>query len=212
MPVEGTPIDVGNGLVSVAYVKSLPSMSVAAVISDELLTNVILAVSQAAERYCNRSFKAADYTEVLDGDGTEELILGNFPIIGALTSLSVLMYDNVTVDTFNVATDVLLKPESGVIYVNKRSVTTPLLAFPRGKQNVTVAYRAGFETVPAAVQQGVAEWVADVCLRTTRDPSLSAETIKGYSWEARKGDQYDSLSEPPAVARMLLSTYRNIHT
>ena len=97
---------------------------------DTLLENLINRISAAVESYCRRKFKARDYTEKYDGDGTSVLYLKQYPV----NSVSSLKIGTGTVNS----SDYVLYKEEGKIRL-KYSV------FPEGIQNVEVAYNAGYQ-------------------------------------------------------------------
>jgi hypothetical protein len=57
------------------------------------------------------------------------------------------------------------------------------LVFPAGINNFRVQYTAGYTTIPEAVQEACAEWVASLYYQTLRDPALqvSAQATSGGS-------------------------------
>lgn len=79
------------------------------------------------------------------------------------------------------------------------------LVWPIGVNNFRVQYTAGYSTIPEAVQEACALWVAIAYKQTQRDPSLLAQALTGslsQSWGVR-----DSMNPPPRV-RALLAPYR----
>lgn len=54
--------------------------------------------------------------------------------------------------------------------------------FPRGSRNVLVEYRAGFETIPAEIQQIANELAAQAYRAAKRDSTLSSESLGDYSY------------------------------
>jgi hypothetical protein len=81
------------------------------------------------------------------------------------------------------------------------------LIFPVGINNFRVQYTAGFTTVPEAVQEACAKWVAYHYYQTLRDPSLLNQVSAGgtvSSW----GPVFSARAQPPADVRMLLAPYR----
>jgi hypothetical protein len=81
--------------------------------------------------------------------------------------------------------------------------------FPAGVDNFRVQYTAGHATIPEAVQEACASWVAILWHQTTRDPALASKAIPGAISETWK-QMTDPHRPPPAVAR-LLAPYRR-HT
>src|SRR5579884_3011889 len=53
------------------------------------------------------------------------------------------------------------------------------LVFPTGINNFRVQYTAGYTTVPEAVQEACAEWVAELYWQAQRDPLLASTKVSG---------------------------------
>jgi hypothetical protein len=84
------------------------------------------------------------------------------------------------------------------------------LVWPTGICNFRVQYTAGYTTIPEAVQEACARWVARIYYLTTRDPSLLGQAIAGAAnlkWGLRPILDH----EPPEEIRALLAPYRR-HT
>jgi hypothetical protein len=80
------------------------------------------------------------------------------------------------------------------------------LVFPVGVNNFRVQYTAGYTTIPEAVQEACARWVA-VCYNfTLRDPSLAGQSIPSAVSLRYREDVLTG--EPPPQVKMLLSAYR----
>ena len=81
------------------------------------------------------------------------------------------------------------------------------LVFPPGINNFRVQYTAGYSTVPEAVQEACAEWVAQLFWRTKRDPLLLHQLPSGGTAQAW-GTEASQLEHPPPGVRALLAPYR----
>ncbi len=81
------------------------------------------------------------------------------------------------------------------------------LIWPVGVNNFRVQYTAGYTTIPEAVQEACARWVAIAYFDTQRDPSLSAQTIHGAVTQSWAADRSIGKEPPPTVAA-LLAPYR----
>ncbi|HWG41748.1 MAG TPA: hypothetical protein VN688_03110 [Gemmataceae bacterium] len=82
------------------------------------------------------------------------------------------------------------------------------LRWPVGIDNFRVQYTAGYSTIPEAIQEACALWVAIAYNQTLRDPSLLSQAIAGaihHVWGLQ-----NPLHPPPRV-RALLAPYRR-HT
>ena len=76
-----------------------------------------------------------------------------------------------------------------------------------GLNNYRVQYTAGFPTIPEAVQEACAEWVAALHYQTTRDPSIR-NTASAPSGGTATSTTYEVLAGPPPHVRGLLAPYR----
>jgi hypothetical protein len=79
------------------------------------------------------------------------------------------------------------------------------LVWPVGINNFRVQYTAGYATIPEAVQEATAIWVAEAYNLSLRDPGLASQAIPGQvsqTWIP------PDPQNPPARARRLLQSYR----
>jgi hypothetical protein len=83
------------------------------------------------------------------------------------------------------------------------------LVWPVGINNFRIQYTAGYPTVPEAVQEACAEWVAVMWFLTQRDPRLRnlASAPSGGTATSRTWDVLTT-EEPPATVQSLLQPYR----
>lgn len=81
------------------------------------------------------------------------------------------------------------------------------LIWPVGVNNFRIQYVAGYSTIPEAVQEACALWVAEAFYQTQRDVGLQSQTVSGaasFVWTPR-----DPFNPPPRV-RTLLAPYRRL--
>jgi len=121
---------------------------------DALLTALITQISRGVYNYINRSFVLpANVVENYDGNGQQHLLLRNWPV-GAISSLTI---DG---EPIPAAPPLVASAPPQAGYVLESADDQPPGAmqqlflrgyhFRRGRQNVTVAYRAGYEIVGEA--------------------------------------------------------------
>ncbi|MDE1907446.1 MAG: phage head-tail connector protein [Rhodospirillales bacterium] len=162
--------------------------------SDAVLTALIASASAMIESYCNRIFAESSYTETRNGTGGAKLLLLNAPV----TAVS-----SVTVDGYAVpAAPDAISPgylfDQQVLYIRPGAYPGE---FVRGIQNITVAYVAGYSTVPADVNQACVELIASKYAKRLRIDKKSetlgtAQTI-GFD-----------LSDMPLSVKTALAAYR----
>ena len=137
---------------------------------DTILETLIDLVSSAMNLYTGRHLLAKAHTEYYSGDGSDELILRNYPV----TAVSSLYNadDNRAFDSttqITVADDVIIVKDKGILKLwNHES------AFLKGKANVKVTYTSGYgvvtnpATVPHDLRFALKRWVAQVYMRYQR--------------------------------------------
>jgi hypothetical protein len=82
------------------------------------------------------------------------------------------------------------------------------LIWPVGINNFRIQYTAGYTTIPEAVQEACAEWVAMLYGLTLRDPEIRTLTVSGALSSVYA---IQSAHEPPIRVKALLASYRR-HT
>lgn len=153
---------------------------------DAQLAVLIPALQDVIERWCNRVFDTATFTEKHDGAGYPELNLRN-PPIASVTSVTV---TNGSDSTLLAATDYAFSTTgTGRLWLLSTSVwsmdwmTGP--KFPVGRENVTVVYAGGYASnaMPAGLKlamyklTGIALAQAGII-----DLTLKSETLGQYSY------------------------------
>lgn len=143
-------IDTNIALTSLSDAKAF--LGITGSSEDTIVGDLVNMASDVVNKYCNRKFLAADYTEYYNGDGTFELILKNYPV-NSVDSL----YDDVlrafdSTSEIDVSADVLVDGSTGILRLwNNES------AFEPGQANVKVTYNAGYAlaSMPYSVKQAV---------------------------------------------------------
>lgn len=150
-----------QALTSVQAVKNYLGLSSAD--HDALLESLIEAVSAHFAAHTGRALKARDYSPdpaspafdpdnaLLDGSGYPELLLPQYPVQG----LASLVVDGVPLSPAQT-------PGQAGWVLDRGAGVVSLVGgvFSRGRHNLAVTYRAGFETVPADLAQACLEQVA----------------------------------------------------
>lgn len=138
-----TPVDADHFSINLDTTALAPYVSGGFASPDDLiLTDLITAFSGWIQGQMRRSLAAADYTEIHDGDGTNTLLVRHSPL---LSVTSVTVNDRVIAQStaWNVAGWV----------VQDDLITLRFDRFSEGVANVSIALRAGFETIPDAVSR-----------------------------------------------------------
>lgn len=140
-------------LVTLERVKTYLEIANTETAQDVLLQDLIMRIGTWAERYCDRSFAKATYTEQRDGDGTATLLVRQWPLL-SVTSL----YDD-PIRVFGAATQIAAADFA--LYSNQGMIRLDGLVFSAGIQNVKITYEAGYADIPEDLQQALIELVAD---------------------------------------------------
>jgi len=179
-------------LVTLERVKTYLEIANTETAQDVLLQDLIARIGAWMERYCDRSFAKATYTEQRDGDGTATLLVREWPLL-SVTSL----YDD-PLRVFGAATqiaasDFALYPNQGLIRLDGR-------IFSVGIQNVKVTYEAGYAEIPQDLQQALIELIAD---RFRNKENQGIRSLAIGSYRVDYGEE-----ELPGEIRGVLEGYR----
>lgn len=159
---------------------------------DSRLSTWITQASKRIETYCNRVFPVETISEVFRLENSfDKLILGRCPVT-AITSVT---EDGEAV----LAADYEIDAGPGfLIRLDDDEPTT----WPAAK--ITVAYSAGFATIPADIAWACTELVKQLRSSATRDPMMKREEIPDVRtvdyWVGQVGN---SGSMPPEIASVL---------
>lgn len=138
-------------LITLDYFKTFAKLDTSNVNTDAALAQWITAASSAFLSLTNRECIAAtQFTETVSGDGTESLILRRSPIV-SVQSLSV---DGRAINAYASG-----NAQGYALDDNGYSVSMMNGAFFRGPRNVVITYTAGYDPVPADIQELIAEIV-----------------------------------------------------
>lgn len=132
---------------------------------DALLTELVASANAFVLSYIGRDIEAKDYVEKYNGTGSVGITLDNDPII----SIAAVAVDGRSVPV-STGHDV-----PGYFFVDSQLVLRGSV-FTRGKRNVDVSYRAGFDTVPADIMQA-ANYVAAQMYKRRDRIGVSSKTI-----------------------------------
>lgn len=182
---------------------------------DTLIDDWILAAQAQIERYCNRVFDSASFTEYFDGNLKQSVVVRNPPVT-TLTSVSY-RKDN---DEWTAYASTLhdFDANSGVVFFVTggeeaflAGLEGRLPRFPQGKKGVRVVYTGGYSSIPADLSQACIELVAKIrggnaAQRSARASGLQSESL-GYesrTWgQMNAAEQFDWLTNH-------VGTYRRV--
>ena len=135
---------------------------------------LIDAISDEIEKYCNRRFNEAAYTEYQSGEGTRYLLLDQYPIL-SLTSATI-TYPTTTNETDVDTDNIVIDRDRGQLYY--------LYGWEKGFNNVKVIYSAGYETIPDDLALIAMKMVSDAYDNSTvAATTMQEEKIGDYSYK-----------------------------
>ncbi len=151
---------------------------------DAAITALISNASAFIERFCNRTFGLASYTEVRNGNNRPRMMLNNSPI----TAVSSLSIDGYSIQVSSGPTVGGYTFDNHSIYLRPGYINGSGFRgygeFTRGIQNVVIAYTAGFATVPSDVAQACIELIAFKMAKRNRidkkNETLGAQQTIGF--------------------------------
>lgn len=168
-------------LTTVVKVKRL--LHITATTDDDLLTELINAVTFKIERHCNRKFLARAYTERMGGYSTQLIVVNNWPLntITAIYRVAGAGSDETT--ELLDATTYRFDSETGIINLVADTFTVWHEAdFARGFRNYEVQYNGGYVTIPDDLDVVCRELVAAAYNLSKRDATLKSESLGDYSY------------------------------
>lgn len=151
---------------------------------------LIEGVSALVETSCRRTFSRAEYTAKIDGDGDQEILLPQFPLL-ELTGISI---DGtaVDIDAEIAAGDITIDEPAGIVFREA--------GFRRGRQNVVVTFEAGYTlpqedeesgaapTLPRDLQLAVNRICARIYERSTAE---GVGTVSPDRFQVQYKDSFD---------------------
>ena len=175
-------------LTTTAAVKAYMAMAVAT--DDAVIGGLIAAASTIFAGYCDRTFQSTAQTYTRNGTGGTQLPLPDFPV----TAVSSLQVDGQTI---------VSRPSvgaAGYVLVDDVLYLDGGYRFRKGIANVTVAYTAGYSTIPGDLAQACNETVASWYKRKARIDEQS-KTVMGETVSF-------SMAEVPKTARWIVDLYQ----
>jgi hypothetical protein len=157
---------------------------------DALLTRIGLAASGYFEKQTGRTILAEDYVEVQDGQAGRVIVPANFPIV-SVASLSI---DGV-VQTLSTGYGVAGYYVDGNVIRLRDTFATD------GQGNISISYRAGFETAPEDVRQAVIELASLMYVERSRS---------GQQSKTVGGENVSFYYAPPARVVATIEAYRRV--
>ncbi len=139
-------------LTSVADVKESLGIASGDSSKNNIITRKINQATEIIEGYCNRRFKATDYTEYYDGSLGDQLVLRHRPV-NSVTTLSVRI-SSINEDIFDVIDpdQYFIDTTAGIL----DAVDTFYGSYNRWK----IVYNAGYTTIPADLAEAAATLAA----------------------------------------------------
>lgn len=164
-------IDTAIALVSLAEAKAF--LQITASTQDTIVGDLVNSCSEWVNNFVGHDLLEADYEEYYDGDGTEELILKNFPV----TELTLLNDDPqrafAAPTAKNISADVMLDSGAGIVRLWNNGG-----AFFRARGNVKVTYSAGYDidAMPYDIRLAVKKLVAFLYRASYAQPKMGIQT------------------------------------
>ncbi|GEP00652.1 hypothetical protein [Methylobacterium haplocladii] len=190
--IEPGPADLTTLAVAYGY------LGIPAGTDDVGLQLAISAVSERIATWCSRSFVLTEHTETYDGSGNPRLLMRNFPI----TAIASLEIEGRPVSARS-------NPHGpGYVHDGRRTLDVYGYTFPRGRQNVSVTYTAGYARIPADLVMACLDWLKTGYLAQDRPADLVArkagdheERFAALGGVVRMGGK--SIPMPPSVYAVL---------
>jgi uncharacterized phiE125 gp8 family phage protein len=171
---------VSYAIITLSELKEAIGLSTTA--DDAMLNGMINRATDMIETYCKRRFISTTYTdEVYSGDGSNSLLLRNYPIT-ALTSLQSRggLFDSPAWDS--VETDLFSLNQAGGL---DKGVIYMAAPFVQGDLNFRVTYTAGYANqaaIPHDLREACIEIASFLYGRRKATPGMKSETLGRYGY------------------------------
>lgn len=162
---------------------------------DVLLTIFLEWANQMILTYIGRKIESTDYTDFINWNAQQELLLPNYPV-SSLTKISRNIWTLETPDWQEV---------SKINYMLEWSIWKIFFVSPliRWFQNYKIEYNAWFEVIPADLKLA--------CLKFA-SKYFNMSSTDWIKWESVNWDRLDfDVSEIPSDILVILNNYRNIY-
>lgn len=158
---------------------------------DALLSGMITSYSAYIQQWLNRTIAQTTYHDTRDGNGSQVLVLGNYPVI-SVSSVTV----GLTVIPASAGYG-----QSGYVFDNKSVILTGY-SFTRARQNVFITYSAGYATTPSEIERACIELVA---LRYREKDRI------GHSSKSMASETVSFITKDfPDSVKTILNNYRKV--
>lgn len=161
--------------------KAYANISSAVTDEDTFFTTIIGAAQGYAERWCDRSFDYATFTEVHDGEGSDVIVLKNRPVV-AITSVATVDAAGTALVTWS-ATGYTFDASTGELILTPTEMDTCGLRVPSfldQRKSTKVVYTAGYGNSPGVTTPAdlkLAIWrIVDVLRRSDKTKISSSNT------------------------------------
>lgn len=124
--------------------------------TDGKIARVIGALSTQIQKFLGFNVLQTSYTRTFDGQGTIRFFVPDLPLV----SVQSLTIDGVAIPQGSWSGGA----QQAGYYNNANSIALIGYYFTRGFQNVTMTYTAGYQTVPADIEQACLDWMKIVYL------------------------------------------------
>lgn len=135
---------------------------------DHVLLPLLKAAEEKAKRYCGTVLEAEDVTEYRDGDGTDVLLLKNYPVNSVAS-----VYDDVD-RTYAAAS---LIAAADYMFESSGRLILDALVFNIGRQNVKVTYNAGYTAT--AMPYDLKKAIANIAFADYLEANGSINMVEG---------------------------------
>jgi hypothetical protein len=153
------------------------------------ITGLLDTASELCREYCRREFGVNAVTELLDGPGRCDLLLGRPPV----SALSTIEIDDVAIDLAEVQID----SKAGILYRED--------GWPCGRKNIRVSYSGGYTDIPGPIKHGVLIVARFLLERGKISGAFEEERIGDYAYKLRgSGEEIDL----PKTATKLWDLYQ----
>jgi len=163
-----------------------------------LLARLVTSASEFIEAYLSRRILLSTFTDVRDGNGHDQLMMINIPVVSVLSVLvgSVQIPEAPAPEPGGAINPPGYSWDDMSVYLGGGAV------FAKGRRNVVITYESGFSVVPAAIQQATIDLVVRKYGERTRE-GVDTKTVAGEAITYSQKDMSDN-------TKTLLAPYNTV--
>jgi uncharacterized phiE125 gp8 family phage protein len=193
-----------NAIITLAEIREYLAIKNTDTSADDFLQRWINEATRALEQKLRGPVVEQTFTEIYNGSGSSKLVVNKKPI----TALATPAADDLEYRTHPKNAWQTLEADEDLIFIDPKEPWYIYLysnTFPAGVQNIQVAYKAGYATIPGEIRRAATEMVAEMFHESKHGTGRLGQQARSKSIQG--GSSTDSFYELCERHSKLLAPY-----